>query len=58
MSVSPIHALPEVGASSPAMMCMSVDLPDPDGPMIAVNSPRRMPTLTSSSARTSLAPEP
>ena len=27
------------------MMCMSVDLPEPDGPMIAVNSPRRMPTL-------------
>ena len=25
----------------PAMQCMSVDLPDPDGPMTAVNSPRR-----------------
>ncbi len=30
------------------MMCMSVDLPEPDGPMIAVNSPRRMPRVTSS----------
>ena len=40
------------------MMCMSVDLPEPDGPMIAVNSPRRMPTLTPSSARTVLSPVP
>ena len=58
MSVSPIHARPEVAASSPAMMCMRVDLPDPDGPMIAVNCPRRMPTLTPSSARTALSPWP
>ena len=30
---------PEVGLSSPASRCMSVDLPEPDGPMIAVNWP-------------------
>ena len=40
------------------MMCMSVDLPEPDGPMIAVNCPRRMPTLMSSSAFTALSPAP
>ena len=34
------------------MMCMSVDLPEPDGPMMAVNSPRRRPSETSSSAVT------
>jgi hypothetical protein len=52
ISVSPIHARPLVAPSSPAMMCMSVDFPEPDGPMIAVNSPRRMPTVTPSRART------
>ena len=25
--------------SSPAMQCISVDLPEPDGPMMATNSP-------------------
>ena len=29
------------GRSSPAALCSSVDLPDPEGPMIAVNGPRR-----------------
>ena len=29
------HRRPTVGRSSPARMCMSVDLPEPDGPMIA-----------------------
>ena len=28
------------------MRCMSVDLPEPEAPMIAVSSPRRMSTLT------------
>jgi hypothetical protein len=37
---------------------MSVDLPDPDGPMIAVNSPVRNRTVTPSSARTVVPPEP
>ncbi len=46
ISVSPIQTRPLDGASNPAMMCMSVDFPDPEGPMTAVNSPRRMPTVT------------
>jgi hypothetical protein len=58
ISVSPIHARPWVGVSRPAMMCMSVDLPEPEAPMIAVNWPRRMPTLTSSRARTAPSPDP
>jgi hypothetical protein len=37
---------------------MSVDLPDPDGPMIAVNAPAANVTSTSSSARTAAAPVP
>jgi hypothetical protein len=40
------------------MRCMSVDLPDPDAPMIAVSSPRRMSTLTPASASTAAAPLP
>ena len=47
---------PELGASRPAMTCISVDLPEPDGPMMAANSPRRMPTLTPSSACTCFRP--
>ena len=35
---------PEVGLSSPARMCISVDLPEPDGPMTAVSRPRAMST--------------
>ena len=38
ISVSPINAEPEVAESKPAIVCISVDLPEPDGPMIAVNS--------------------
>jgi hypothetical protein len=30
---------PEVGRSSAAIRCSSVDLPDPDGPTIASSSP-------------------
>jgi len=40
------------------MMCMRVDLPDPLGPMTAVNSPARMPMLTESSAVTVFDPTP
>ena len=32
---------PDVTVSRPARQCIRVDLPEPDGPMIAVNSPRR-----------------
>src|SRR5258705_13267309 len=37
---------------------MSVDLPDPDGPMIAVNSPPGKSADTPASAVTSVSPEP
>jgi len=40
------------------MHCISVDFPEPDGPMTAVNRPRSKDTLTSSSARTDAAPVP
>ena len=40
------------------MRCMSVDLPEPEAPMIAVNSPRAMSTLTPASASTAAAPSP
>ena len=40
------------------MQCISVDLPDPDGPITAVNRPRSNSTLTPSSARTATSPVP
>ncbi len=57
-STSPMVTVPELTVSSPAMQCISVDLPEPDGPMIAVNSPRISSTLTWSSARTAVSPRP
>ncbi len=53
-----IQTLPAVGWSSPARMCISVDLPEPDGPMIAVYAPRCRSMSTRSSARTSASPWP
>ena len=41
MSTSPIHADPLLSRSRPAAHCISVDLPEPDGPMMAVNRPAR-----------------
>ena len=49
---------PQVGRSSPASRCMSVDLPEPDGPMIAVRRPAAMSSDTSSSASTVASPSP
>src|SRR5215468_5475927 len=57
-SVAPTVTVPDVAVSRPARQCISVDLPDPDGPMIAVNSPRRNSTDKPSSARTPVSPEP
>ena len=45
-SVSPIHTRPLSGASSPAMQFRSVDLPTPDSPTSATNSPGRSSRLT------------
>src|SRR4051794_8968145 len=39
-------------------MCISVDLPEPDGPMIAVKRPRSNPVLTPVRASTAAAPSP
>ncbi len=36
MSMSPRSTRPAVTRSSPARQCSNVDLPEPDGPMIAV----------------------
>ena len=38
-STSPIVTVPPSRRSRPAMQCMSVDLPEPEGPMMAVNWP-------------------
>src|SRR5699024_1786566 len=38
--------LPEVGRSSPAMTCMRVDFPEPDGPITAVSLAGAMSRLT------------
>ena len=57
-SWSPMKAEPEVSESRPAVQCSSVDLPDPDGPMMAVNSPVGNATVTPSRARTSVTPLP
>src|SRR6202158_6296685 len=44
---------PSEGASSPAMTLSMVDLPQPEGPTIATNSPSLTVRLTRSSARVS-----
>ena len=49
---------PEVSVSRPATQCISVDLPEPDGPMMAVKWPAAKSTVTPSSARTSVSPLP
>src|ERR1700755_1413153 len=43
---------PSVGVSRPAMMLSSVDLPQPDGPITATNSPGVIVKSTPRSART------
>jgi hypothetical protein len=53
-----MNAAPEVSVSRPAAQCMSVDLPDPEGPMMAVKRAVGNATLTPSSARTSVPPTP
>ena len=49
---------PEVGLSSPARMCIRVDLPDPDGPITAVSLPFGTSTDTPRSASTAVSPSP
>src|ERR1700759_34903 len=48
----PSQYLPELGVSRHPIKFISVDLPDPDGPMIATYSPLRIVRSTPLSART------
>ena len=58
MSVSPMKTAPLVASSSPARQCIRVDLPEPDGPMMAVYWPRSKAQETASRATTWVSPEP
>ena len=58
MSLPPTKTRPAVGRSSPAMQCMRVDLPEPDGPMTAVKWPWSKTRSTPASARTAAWPDP
>ena len=58
ISSPPIRTDPEVGRSSPASRCMSVDLPEPDGPMTAVNWPAGTSSETPRRASTAESPSP
>src|SRR5437762_4638987 len=46
------RTIPPVGRSRPATTLRSVDLPEPDGPITATNSPGRIPSVTPASAAT------
>src|SRR5882757_11116507 len=48
--------VPVVATSRQPRMCISVDLPDPDGPMIATYSPCSIESETPRNASTSIAP--
>src|SRR2546425_8464171 len=58
MSTSPMKTRPLVGVSRPARQCNNVDLPDPEGPMMAVNSTEANSTDTPRSASTAASPSP
>ena len=48
--------MPEVGTSRQPMMFIAVDLPDPEEPTMATNSPWSMARLTPSKAWTASSP--
>jgi hypothetical protein len=54
ISAPSMNTRPAVGRSSPAAHCSRVLLPDPDGPITAVNEPRANVALTPSRAVTAL----
>src|SRR5919201_4797801 len=56
MRNSSSRMLPAESASRPAMQLSAVDLPQPEGPSSAMNSPRRIVTVRPSSAATSRSP--
>ena len=49
---------PDVGVSRPAITCISVDFPEPDGPITAVKRRSAMSRLTPASAWTAASPAP
>jgi hypothetical protein len=57
-SVPPSRTDPDVGVSSPAAQCRNVLLPEPDGPITAVNPPDGSATETSRRAATAPPPLP
>jgi hypothetical protein len=57
-STFPINTCPSVRRSRPARQCSRVDFPEPDGPMIAVNTPTAKSAEIASSARTAVTPVP
>ena len=57
-SWSPMKTCPDVRVSRPATHCISVDLPEPDGPMMAVKTWAGKSVVTPSRARTSVSPLP
>ncbi len=58
MFVPSIQTVPVVGRSSPARMCIRVDLPEPDGPMTAVSLPFATSSETLQRAATAVSPSP
>ena len=55
---SPTVTVPSVTESRPARQCISVDLPDPEGPMMAVKCPCSISMSTSLRATTRASPSP
>ena len=58
ISSAPIQARPPVTESSPAMQCISVDLPEPDGPITEVKVPSGISMDTPARAVTAFGPLP
>lgn len=58
ISCPPMRMEPALGESRPARQCISVDLPEPEGPMIAVKRPAPNSTSTPRRASTRVEPLP
>ena len=58
ISVPAIATVPRVGLSRPARMCISVDLPEPDGPITAVSLPLRDLERDAAQRATAVSPSP
>ena len=56
--VPAIVTWPSVGWSSAASRCISVDFPEPEGPMTAVSFPGSTASVTPRSACTAVSPSP